>query len=819
MRVQRKLKELTPDELIALGVEAPDRIALDGPAREELIGCYVLTRGASAAWEAINSQIVSPFGALFWIHGPRGAGKTHFLTYAMALAERAGAIVADSGRHLALKLDLDGGLAPAAIDRKILELIAHELAGDNRGAALWRRMAGAEALAIAIDSARRQGVRGITLAIDFGGDDAGPAHGTLAALAELAKSSRALRLIAIAAGRGEPPLAARGFEVAPGPSEEMRVAIGRARRLEDAGARAAETLYRKANLGVFAPSDLYPFHPAAAELIAALRDPAHGVAGLARMARAALEAWMERRDALRPIAPAELMALPAIERAARERLGEAGRAAVQIAESAAGGLGRDDRTLRMAVKTLVANHLAADGAALEINELRSRLPREFNADERGAENMTLAESMAALASRSRGAIVYDAARRAASFDPRGAGAPEVAAFNAALPLIRRFDSTLGEARDKSELESRVIRLEEAIASALEGAHRNRDLLAAAMRGANARMSDDHRAAFERFIELAESGAAGIVAAGADDVRRQGALGAIAAYEKLALIASAAPRLRMMRQYLEATRMHAGLGDDPSRDRALALLETECQLLAIAVNPAVLAGAGRSLDTLEARFQKFKWTYVQHYRVAHEQWRIEMDRLAPLLDDVRRRLEALRRLNAIASLGPAEGAALAALLAPLEERVRRCDGAEQLAPETAPCCLRCDFALGANSPREELADLFDRLGRALQSKLAALSRDAIYRLIRAHDHNHRLEGFLKIIQAAQTDALVRVLDEKLARYLARLIDDAAGEGDFEAASEGGPPRRVMRALPSTPPRDSKLSGANRPAKTPRGHHRQ
>ena len=819
MRVQRKLKELTPDELITLGVEAPDRIVFDEPARQELIGYYVLTRGASAAWEAINSQLASPFGALFWIHGPSGAGKTHFLKYAMALAERAGALVADSGRHLALKVGLGGGLEPAAIDRKILELIAHELVGDARGAALWRRMAGAEALALAIDSARRQGVRGITLAIDFDGDDAGPAHETLAALAELAKSSRALRLITLAAGRGEPPPAARGFEVAPDPSEEMRVAIGRVRRLEDAGARAAETLYRKIDPGAYAPSDIYPFHPAAADLIASLRDPAHGVAGLARMARAALEAWMERRDALRPIVPADLMALPAIERAVRERLGEAGCAAVQIAEAAAGGLGRDDRTLRMAVKTLVANHLAADGAALEINELRSRLPREVNADERSVDHMALAESMAALASRSRGAIVYDAERRAASFDPRGAGAPEVAAFNAALPLIRRFDSTLSEAGDSSELEARLERLEEAIASALEGAHRNRDLLAAAMREANARMSDDHRAVFDRFIELAESGAAGIVAAGADDVRRQGALGTIMAYEKLALIASAAPRLRMMRQYLEATRMHAGLGDDPSRDRSVAMLETECQLLAIAVNPAVLAGAGRSLDALEARFQKFKWTYVQHYRVAHEQWRIEMDRLAPLLEDIRRHLEALRRLNAIASLGPAEGAALSALIAPLEARVRRCDGAEQLAPETTPCCPRCDFALGAKSPREELTDLLDRMRRALQSKLAALSRGAIYRLIRAHDHNHRLEGFLKIIQAAQTDALVRVLDEKLARYLARLIDEAASESDLEAASEVGSPRRMMRALPSTSLHDNKLSGANRPAKTPRGHHRQ
>ena len=47
---------------------------------------------------------------------------------------------------------------------------------------------------------------------------------------------------------------------------------------------------------------------------------------------------------------------------------------------------------------------------------------------------------------------------------------------------------------------------------------------------------------------------------------------------------------------------------------------------------------------------------------------------------------------------------------------------------------------------------------------------IARLIRSHDRENRLEGFLKITQAAQTDALVRVLDEGLAKYLARVLEE-------------------------------------------------
>ncbi len=65
---------------------------------------------------------------------------------------------------------------------------------------------------------------------------------------------------------------------------------------------------------------------------------------------------------------------------------------------------------------------------------------------------------------------------------------------------------------------------------------------------------------------------------------------------------------------------------------------------------------------------------------------------------------------------------------------------------------------------------DAIRRALEIKLAALSQSMIARLIRNHDKEHRLEGFLKITQAAQTDALVRVLDENLARYLAQVLEE-------------------------------------------------
>ena len=104
------------------------------------------------------------------------------------------------------------------------------------------------------------------------------------------------------------------------------------------------------------------------------------------------------------------------------------------------------------------------------------------------------------------------------------------------------------------------------------------------------------------------------------------------------------------------------------------------------------------------------------------------------------------------------------------RVVRCDLGDAIAPETIPRCASCRFQLGASSPQAELEDVMEAIRRALEIKLAALSQSMIARLIRAHDKEHRLEGFLKITQAAQTDALVRVLDDKLARYLSQVLEE-------------------------------------------------
>jgi hypothetical protein len=324
-----------------------------------------------------------------------------------------------------------------------------------------------------------------------------------------------------------------------------------------------------------------------------------------------------------------------------------------------------------------------------------------------------------------------------------------------------------------------------------------------MQDAGRRLTDDQAKTIAEFITLAEAGPQALVQRGADEDRRKIAIQTVAAYESLAALAAAVPRLRSMREYLQATGLQLRYEDDPTRDRQLAALETECQVVGALIDPAALAGASRNLDALEASFQKFKWTYVQFYRSAHEQWRIEMGRLGPIAEDARRYTDALRRLNSIVALGPPEGEDLAEQMAAMDKRLVRCDLDAPLAPEVTPRCPQCSFVLGTLSPREDLKDFFERARRALRSKLVALSLSTIARIIEQHDHNHRLEGFLKITLAAQTDALTRVLDDKLTRYLAQLLEEnlaaparEAGTGalvqtlhDTRFKRQGAPSRRA------------------------------
>ena len=155
---------------------------------------------------------------------------------------------------------------------------------------------------------------------------------------------------------------------------------------------------------------------------------------------------------------------------------EAGRAAWKIARDSIAGLDPYEKDLaREIVDSLIVENVCGATAALPIEELKSLLPIVARSASGNAHAAPAVRDLLRRLEVSTGGVIRletDAAR----FDPAAAGAPELAAFNAALTLARGFDPRLTIARDRGSLDARLNRLDSSMALAVEGAVRTREVL-------------------------------------------------------------------------------------------------------------------------------------------------------------------------------------------------------------------------------------------------------------------------------------------------------------------------------------------------------
>jgi hypothetical protein len=89
---------------------------------------------------------------------------------------------------------------------------------------------------------------------------------------------------------------------------------------------------------------------------------------------------------------------------------------------------------------------------------------------------------------------------------------------------------------------------------VEAAHRVGTILDAAHRELRVELQPESRQTLGDFVALAEAGADALVAQAAEAQSRARAERVVAAYERLAMAAATAPRLREMREYLRATEL-------------------------------------------------------------------------------------------------------------------------------------------------------------------------------------------------------------------------------------------------------------------------
>jgi hypothetical protein len=782
MAAAKRSRVRGPGDFYTFGQPAPERMALETNPGAAVLSSYVVTEAAQRALAAIN-QTSAPGGILFWVSGPAGVGKTHFLNYVLALEQHAASLAVEHGRAATFAIELEN---PARLESQVLTALADALSSDGRKIPMWRRMEGADALKVALEQAHRVGFAAVTGVIDFGAADSACAAEYVGALAHAVVESKHVKFEVIAASRQSAPTDAIAIDVAPANSDEMlSVAVRRARILHEDAADCVAAYYQGFALGKLDPASVFPFHPEALSVLHFLSYPPGTIAAISALTRDAL-ALLPAADRL--VFPADLAEVPALMERVHARLGAGGKAALAIARAALAGLAGNERELAaQIVNTLVLMRACGSDDGMRTADLMAllpMLPAGAARDQWTASAVT--RRLVELAARSRGVIAYVDA--VASFDPEAANAPEIASFNGGLPLLRKFDPALAAAVEQVQIETQLAHLADCMAGAAEKADRVRRVIKQALAEAGAQLTADSRDALQRYSALAQNGARELLEVAADPGRRDAAMRTIEQFESLERAAGMVPRIRVMREYLEATGLRLSYDDDGAGDPSIAALETECQLLGAELGPRVLAASAGKLDAIEARFHKFKWSYVQRYRSAHARWRDEMQRTRALADDLRHNLDALARLNRIASLGVAEGEELSALAARASANVAACALDGHLALDLSPRCPSCGYTLGAAAPTRELPDLIERSRRALAGKLAALSHSAISRIIGEHDREHRLDGFLKVIQASQTDALVRVLDERLATYLSQLLDENLGEPGAGKNSRTAQPRR-------------------------------
>src|SRR5260370_33556792 len=211
---------------------APERLELQRSPRVSTVASYVFTRAAERSWQLLNQHLEGPQGGVFWIAGPAGCGKTHFLDYVIALQRQAGALDAQNARRVVCGLELTGRITGPEGELFLLSVLAEQIGGDQRASDLFRQMRGAAALNVALETARRTNIRAMTVAIDFGTSHCEAIGDFFAMLAQVAASFCQVKFTVIAANRAAAPDATRPLLVAPhDPNEETTSAVRRARRV------------------------------------------------------------------------------------------------------------------------------------------------------------------------------------------------------------------------------------------------------------------------------------------------------------------------------------------------------------------------------------------------------------------------------------------------------------------------------------------------------------------------------------------------------------------------------------------------------------
>lgn len=188
--------------------------------------------------------------------------------------------------------------------------------------------------------------------------------------------------------------------------------------------------------------------------------------------------------------------------------------------------------------------------------------------------------------------------------------------------------------------------------------------------------------------------------------------------------------------------------------------------------AVLVAEGHRWSGMRAVFDRFRCGYRKAYLEHHRQYWREALRLHAQLMDFAPKTYALRRLNTLTELGPPMGEEAIARYEELPGRIGACALAlrQELELSQEARCPACGIALGEEPPWQEAEEVQHLLEKALNQQLHRLSSKAVRRVL-LQSGEARLQEFLQVVQASQTQSLAHVLDDELLGFLRRFLIEA------------------------------------------------
>jgi len=182
----------------------------------------------------------------------------------------------------------------------------------------------------------------------------------------------------------------------------------------------------------------------------------------------------------------------------------------------------------------------------------------------------------------------------------------------------------------------------------------------------------------------------------------------------------------------------------------------------------LVDAPSRWPALREQGEGFIRSYRAQYRAHHLEYHRRMGVLRENLDRASARVGALERLNALPAVGPAVNPELPEAYGALEGGIKPCNvAADDIDLDVQPICEACGLDTWDGPPEGEVEDCLHQLDLALETQMSRL-REKLVGLVLDESGTPPVDRLLRVLRAADVDALPDALDDRVAEFLNTLL---------------------------------------------------